>query len=226
MDNKKLKNKIIELREKGKTYREICLILGVKIPKSTLSYRCKHAKLSNNYSDRIKFIRNINLKKARERAIECLRIKQRNELEKIRKESQPLISLISDPAVAKLVMIMLYWGEGTKSRKRAQVTFGNSDPKIIDLFLQLFRKTYEIKESKFRCTVLCRADQDIEKLEKFWQKITKIPFTQFYKTRIDKRTIGKQTTKKDYRGVCRIDYFSAKILEELLEIPKLIKTGL
>ena len=71
----------------------------------------------------------------------------------------------------------------------------------------------------------CRADQDIKKLEKFWSKITKIPPSQFYKARIDKRTIGKKTLKLEYKGVCRIDYFSADIFTELMKLPRILHMG-
>lgn len=62
-------------------------------------------------------------------------------------------------------------------------------------------------------------------MEKFWSKITKIPFLQFYKTRIDNRTIGKLSKNKNYKGVCRIDYFSADLFLELMQIPKTIYKG-
>jgi len=84
------------------------------------------------------------------------------------------------------------------------------------------RKCYTIDEKKFRCTVLCRADQDTKALEKFWLKITKIPSSQFYKTRMDPRTAGKPSRKLDYKGVCVIDYFSADIFLDLMQIPKTI----
>ena len=41
-------------------------------------------------------------------------------------------------------------------------------------------------------------------------------------TKIDVRTLGKPTKKQDYKGVCRVDYFSAEIFIELKEIADLI----
>ena len=69
---------------------------------------------------------------------------------------------------------------------------------------------------------MCRADQNTKKLEKFWSNITRIPLSQFYKPRKDARTIGKPTKRKDYKGVCKIDYFSADIYTELMMIPRTI----
>jgi len=76
-------------------------------------------------------------------------------------------SLLKDIDVAKVALITLYLGEGSKNSARSSLTFGNSDPKVIDLFLTLVRKCYKIDETKFRCTIQCRADQDIKALENF-----------------------------------------------------------
>lgn len=70
------------------------------------------------------------------------------------------------------------------------------------------------------------ADQDIKKLERFWSKVTSIPLSQFYKTRIDPRTIGKPSKKPDYKRVCRIDYFSTEIFIELTKIVEIIYKGI
>ena len=91
--------------------------------------------------------------------------------------------------------------------------------------MRLLRYCYNLDESKFRCTLLCRADQNIKKLEEFWSQITKIPLSQFYKARIDPRTIGKPSKKLNYKGVCRIDYFSTDIFIEMTQIPKIIHKG-
>ena len=133
--------------------------------------------------------------------------------------------LIKNKDIAKISLAMLYLGEGSKTR--SSLMFGNSDPTIISLFLRLLRYCYKIDEDKFRCTLQCRADQDIQKLEKFWSNITNIPLSKFYKARVDPRTIGKISKNPEYKGVCRIDYFSADIFNELTKVIEAIdKTGL
>lgn len=123
-----------------------------------------------------------------------------------------------DDATRKIVLAILYIAEGHKNR--SSVVFGNSDPEIIRMFMKLMRSTYEIDESKFRITVQCRADQDPKVLKVFWSEVTKVTHKQFYKPQIDKRTVHKPTKKKDYKGVCRIDYFSAIINQELKYIAR------
>ena len=78
-------------------------------------------------------------------------------------------------------------------------------------FLKLFKNCYNIDESKFRVRIQCRFDQNVDALVEFWHEVTKIKKEQFYPTYIDKRTQGKPTLKKDYKGVCTIQYFNTEI---------------
>lgn len=216
------KAKVILLRKSGKTYGEIIKVIGQNIPKSTLSDWCKKIYLNSNQKKIIdKTVKN-NCRKGMEAARIINKERRKKYLESIAERNKHLSKILDNIDVCKVVLSILYLGEGTKKINRGSLRFGNSDPFVISLFLNLIRKCYKIDETKFRCTVLCRADQNIVKLEKFWKKITNIPKSQFYKTRIDPRTIGKPTKKTDYKGVCVIDYFSADIFLDLMQIPKTI----
>ena len=216
MDKLKLKEKATKLREKGKTYLEIQKILKVLIPKSTLSYWCHSIPLPLDYQRRIQDYNKFNLSKARKIALGVIKAKREKYLQSVAGRNKHLVTALKNKDTAKIVLAVLYLGEGAKNYKRGSIMFGNSDPFIINLFLYLLRYCYDIDESKFRCTLLCRADQNIKKLEKFWSQITKIPSSRFYKARIDPRTIGKPSKKLDYKGVCKIDYFSADLFIELM----------
>ncbi|PIS42822.1 MAG: hypothetical protein COT24_01690 [Candidatus Kerfeldbacteria bacterium CG08_land_8_20_14_0_20_40_16] len=190
------------------------------MPKSTISNWCKGIKPPAFYTKKIESINQENLKKAREIAVQVNRIRREKYLANLRTKNLYLINKITKD-VSKIALAVLFLGEGSKSVK-GTVIFGNSDPAIIQLFLGLLRKCYKIDESKFRCTVQCRADQDTVKLEQYWSKITRISLNQFYKARIDPRTVNRPTLKLDYKGVCRIDYFSADVYNELKVIYQLI----
>lgn len=220
-----IKNKVIRLRKTGKTYLEINKILDTKIPKSTISYWCKNIKLSPKNLIRIKRIKLENLEKSRLKAL-SVKLDMRNSyLKYIKNKNKKLIDVLNSKENAQVILSVLYEAEGG-SVNRGSLMFGNSKPEIIKLFLKLLRICYKVDESKFRCTLQARADQNISQLKQFWSKLTKIPLSQFYKTRIDPRTVGKISTKKNYQGVCRIDYFSAKILIELKTIADIIYEGL
>lgn len=215
------KKTVIIERMKGKSYGEICNILNVKIPKSTLSLWCSNAKLPHSYQNRIKNIIAKNSEKARLIALEFNKQRRLEYLSRLEEKNRPLLKRFDDKDIRKIALALLYLGEGGKNR-HGSLYFGNSDFRVIKIFLSLIRSCFKIDESKFRCTVQCRADQDIPKLEKFWLKITEIPKKQFYHSRIDPRTIGKPTKKLNYMGVCRVEYFSANIYNELMAINRLI----
>lgn len=221
MEKKEIVQKAIFLRKKGKMYSEILDILGISIPKSTLSGWCKDISLPFGFEKRVKDYNKFHLIKARKIALIKKAEKRSKYLDEIKKRNLHLLELLKNRDVAKIAVAMLYLGEGRKAGKNS-IMFGNSNPFIIKLFLNLLRACYKLDEKKFRCTLQCRADQDIKKLEKFWFSITKIPLSQFYKAQVDPRTIGKKSKKTDYKGVCRIDYFSAELFIELMQIAKLI----
>lgn len=218
MDRADIKNKVILLRQGGRTYSEIKKILKIDIPKSTLSTWCGSVELPPSAQERIKNQIKQNLVKARQLAVRANKQRREEYILGIINKNKEYGELSKDKTIAKLCLAMLYLGEGGKSLKQGKVYLGNSDPKIIGLFLSLMRYCYIINEAKFRCTVQCRADQNSYKLVYFWSKVTQIPPSQFYKPQVDKRTIGKPSRKSNYKGVCRIDYLSAHTQLELIKI--------
>ncbi|MDP2663986.1 MAG: hypothetical protein Q8P08_00910 [bacterium] len=159
--------------------------------------------------------------RGRATALIANRLKREKYIQAVRGRISHLAGELKKRSTSKIALAMLYLGEGSK-KQRGALMFGNSDPSVVRLFLNLLRYCYNIDEKKFRCTLQCRADQNIKKLEKFWSKITGIPPSQFYKARIDPRTIGKPSKKLDYKGVCRIDYFSGDVFMELKQIIEVI----
>ncbi len=224
MDKIELRKKATILRKQGKTYSEIQKELKEQIPKSTLSYWCKNIVLPKEYQKRIQKIVLNNAEKGRKIALIVNRIKRKKYIQSITSRNTHLTKVFKNRDVGKIALAMLYLGEGSKYR-RGSLMLGNSDPFIINLYMYLLRYCYNIDENKLRCTLQCRADQNIKKLEKFWSHITKIPLSQFYKARIDPRTIGKPSKKLDYKGVCRIDYFSSELCIEIKQIPNIIYKG-
>ncbi len=210
-----------KLRSDGKTFIEIEKILDIKIPKSTLSTWFHGVVMSQESEEKIKADRKNKLKEAQKKAV----IVSRNIKDKYFRElllsNKPLENLLENKEISKIVLATLYLGEGTKN-KRSALVFGNSDPEIIKLFLQLLRRVFNIDEKKFRCTLQGREDQDIKTLELFWSGITKIPLNQFYGARIDPRSKGKASKKHDYKGVCRIDYLSANVFHEIMAVCSVI----
>lgn len=226
MDSK-LQKLAVNLRQKGLTYKEIQDQIG-KIPKSTLSYWLRHIQTPTSYTQKIKLLNLKALKKGRLASIETKK-KQKQELENLlTKNNLPLSKTINNTQIAKIALAILCLGEASKYNPKTRNSFylGSSDHRIITIFLELLKKCYPFDPKKVRCTIQCRADQDTTKLTNFWHKTTNIPITQFYKPRIDPRTIGKSTKNPHYKGVLRVDYFDSKVRHDLENLTNLIYNNL
>ncbi len=223
MKRQDIKKEAQRLRKLGKTYSEIQRIINQKIPKSTLSYWCKNISPSAGYYKKIQSLNITNLDRARKIACLVNKNKRKRFLKSLRNRNLYLIAKI-DKDIQKIALATLYLGEGSKWKGTRYLGLGNSNPDVIKLYLKLLRNCYAIDESKLKCRIGHRADQDIDKLQRFWSRMTKISLRNFYKTKPDPRTIGKKTRKKDYKGVCVIYYFSTEIQLELETIANLILT--
>lgn len=201
----------------GKSYSEIRKFLGV--PKSTISTwfgktlkRPIDKQVRREHFARIHKLASIALKKRweRKRKEEDWLIK-----EKVKKElkSYPLGNI----GFYKSLLAMLYWAEGNKDKKATGTKFTNTDPNLISLYVTLFRKCYNVDESKFRVRLYVHYYHSIKKVKKFWSKILNISQNQFTKTYVKKRSKAKRF-RKNFAGICFLYYGDSKIRKELLEI--------
>ena len=214
------------LRAKGKTYTEINDFLGIKIPKATMANWCQNIPLPDSYWKRLDRINKYNYLKARKAAWLANKLKRERFLNELLKNNEILQKKVKDIYVLKMILAMLYLGEGTKWKTHRGLVLGSSDPNIILLYIKLLEMCYGLKRENMKCRISFRADQNIKSLERYWSKIIRIPLKNFYKTIPDPRTIGKPTKKKDYKGVCVIMCPGTHIQLELETIPGLILKGL
>lgn len=217
MADLKLKTKVIKLREKGKTYSEIKKELNIIVPKSTLSHWCKNVKLPKWYALKIEKLSRKNIGYAQKVAQASNERKREIFLKSLELEAKKVIKHL-DQNSFKIILAVLYLGEGAKWKGHSGLMLGSSDQNIIILYLKLLNKCYNIKPQELKCRISYRADQNIKELEKHWSKITEIPLENFYKTKPDPRTIGKKTLKKDYKGVCVLTCKGSSIQLELEQI--------
>jgi len=221
MQRQELKEQVQALRTEGKTYSEIKNALRINIPKSTLSDWCRDVKLPDWYDEKIKGLNDKSFNKARKIAWASNKKKREDFLKDVENRALNVISRL-DRENLKIILAMLYLGEGAKWKGHHGLMLGSSDSDIILLYLGLLSKCYGIKTTDVRSRICYRADQNIKKLEAYWSKITGIPLRNFYKTKPDPRTIGKKTEKKEYKGVCVITCKGTNIQLELEKIARLL----
>ncbi len=202
--DKQTLNSILMLRESGKTYKEINDELGVNIPKSTLSYICRGVSMGADYDLRMKRVSIERLGYFRELALEKNKEIQDRRRQVLVEKSSFASERINELEVAKIALSMLYLGEGSKWNSRRGLSLVSSDPKIAKLYLDLLKFCFDINRSNLRYRVQHRADQDSVNLINFWSSHLGIDQSLFYRSYVDKRTIGKKTKKINYMGVCSI----------------------
>lgn len=120
-----------------------------------------------------------------------------------------------DKLFLKGLLSMLYWAEGAKSENDLSVKFVNTDPKLALLFITLFRKCFEIDESRIRLRLHLHHYHKIGETKKFWSELLNVPLSQIGKIYIKKRSKTKRF-RKNFMGICFIIYHDVKLQRYIL----------
>ena len=163
----KEKEKAISLRRRGLSYSEI--LKRVPVAKSTLSLWFRSVKLSKTQ----KRVLTERILLAGKRGGAARKQKRILETEKIYKESRKDLEDILKNNLW-LAGILLYWAEGSKQKEghvSERVSFGNSDPRMIRLFLKWVREIAMIPEKDIFFEMYIHKTGDSEKALKWWTKV-------------------------------------------------------
>lgn len=212
--NKESKIKAIELRRLGNTYSDINRKLDTSISKSTFANWFKDVNLTKGEQQKLQENIKQKLVKARDKSTSVRRQRRKLYFQSLVSKNNLLLKDV-DKVTQKIMLSILYLGEGAKSKTSQNFSLGSSNPNIIKFYIKLLYSCFTIDGSKFRLRIQCRGDQDIKYIESFWLETTEIPKKQMYPTYIDKRTLGVKTKKPNYKGVCVVTYFDRSIQYEL-----------
>ena len=204
-----LKQDALLLRQQGHSYLEISKKL--RVSKSTAYYWTTHHVLDEEAKERIALKRMISRIKSgntwKAKKAKVKKILDQKILEELR-------GFEFTPLFAKILCAFLFWAEGGKNLQ--SISFTNSDPKMIQMFLTLLRKSFSINEKKLRVLMHLHEYHNEEEVKKFWSEITQVPLNQFNKSYLKPHT-GKNT-REGYKGCINIRYFNAKIAQELFSV--------
>lgn len=201
-DRSKAKLIAEEYRRKGYMYSEIAVLTGYS--KSTIHGWLSDLQLTDLQQTSV----NDRLVKDKQKRIGGLLAARQ---EKIQSRHKSITKLAQEVASStklskshkQLICSIFFWCEGGKDT-RAGFQFINSDPLMIETFLNLLRDSFDIDESKFRALVHLHDYHDPEVQLKYWSDTTKIPLSQFHKPYLKPHT-GKNT-RKGYPGCVSIRY--------------------
>lgn len=216
------KERAFKLRKQGKSYNEINNKLGV--PKSTLSSWLKTLPFSVQIKD-------ANIKRSRTVWAENIIEYNRRRSKEYKKDTECLlkkfakeIPLISDRNLF-LIGLALFWAEGGK-REKWNVRFVNSDPIMIRVIMQFFRKICNVSNKKFTLRIHLYPNIREETAKRFWLKITKLHMSQFRRSQvqISISSKGKRPINRLPYGTLHINigdaYLNKKIKGWLLGLSK------
>lgn len=204
------KERVIELRKSGLTYKEI----GQRVPvsKSSISVWLKGCSLTPLEKSVLKHNAHSNISKGRIRAAASLRDKRL-------KRDQVLFSVAKQEFNASkcdplfLTGISLYWAEGSK--RNSAFAFTNSDADMMYVMLLWMRQFLGLSVSDIKARLYIHKPYAHERCEEYWAEQTKIPLANFGKT-IYKPTGLLIKKRPDYKGCLRIETGKTAHLRKML----------
>ncbi|MEV4877637.1 hypothetical protein [Streptomyces cyaneofuscatus] len=120
-----------------------------------------------------------------------------------------------------LLGVGLYWAEGTKSkpyRTQERVTFVNSDPGMIEVFLAWLR-LLGVDDDALRFHVLIHETADVAGAERFWADLTGAAPSAFGKTSLKKHSpkTNRKNVGENYRGCLAVRVLKSAELYRRIE---------
>lgn len=117
---------------------------------------------------------------------------------------------------ARVLSALFYWCEGSKYPGTNTLSFTSSDPEMCEMFLQLLRYGFDIREDKLRIWLQLHSNQSEEQLFGYWSQLLKIPVSLFIKPKITNPT--KSRYRVGYCGTCSIRYYDYSLIIRLMGI--------
>jgi len=110
--------------------------------------------------------------------------------------------------------IGLYIGEGTKSDQN--VCLANSDPSVIRIWLRFLREICNVEETKLFAYLNMFDDLDVEQTIAYWQDVTCLARSQFFKPTI-RSNKGEGYGKKSPYGTLTVGISNKKLARQMTE---------
>ena len=192
-----LRQRILELRRRGKSYNEIADTLGIY--KSRISYLVGKDLSSIAMKERLTAQNIIRSRKRIRSLVRKARETMRKSDKSARNEARiSFPRLVSNPLFT--AGIMLYWGEGdNKSRNHLRIT--NTDPRMIALYVQFLKKILCVPKNKIHVGLILYPDLKDRRCRKFWSGITRLPESRFMESQYIQ---GYHPTRRLSWGICMI----------------------
>ncbi|HNP79293.1 MAG TPA: hypothetical protein PKI00_00370 [Candidatus Pacearchaeota archaeon] len=206
-----LKLKARELRKKGLSIKKIKKKLNVSL--SSVSVWVRDIKLNKKQLNKLYLNKKTgNLKgsiiaahnkiKEREKITKILNEQGRKDIGRLNKRERFIAG------------IAIYAGEGGKTDR--DISFVNSDPKMIKFMVNWFKDFCDISNDKLRGSLYIHDDLNENKAKSFWSKLSEIPLSQFTKSYIVKNNKNRLRKKKHNYGIFKIKISNAFLHRKIM----------
>jgi hypothetical protein len=193
------------LRKSGLSYKAIANELNLS--PSTTHLWLKEVPLDEKAIKRLQASKFAGMRKG----WETNRMKKVNRNSQISFSVQKAISIAKfDQLSIKLFCALLYWGEGQKYG--STINFTNSDPVMVKLFLNLFKKSFNVPASIWKAFLHLHGYHSRKKQVDFWSRITGIPKKNIF---IYNKPYSGKNVRKNYPGCISIRYNDITIRKEI-----------
>ncbi|MCK9351351.1 MAG: hypothetical protein WCT49_00365 [Candidatus Paceibacterota bacterium] len=212
---RKDKEKAIQLRHEGKSYREIKKELSV--PLSTLSEWLAPYDWSKNIAHSLAEIAK-EKNTIRLRSLNGIRNEHlRHAYEDARSEAVEEFQVLKYHPLF-IAGIMLYWGEGDKVTK-GHVKLTNTDTAMVKIYVNFLLSVCRVEKEKIRCSLLLYPDLDDEVCKNNWRKNAGLENIHFGKSTVIQ---GRHKTKRLQTGICIVSVSSSYFKEKILIWTKML----
>lgn len=193
------KNRAIELRKKGFSYREI--LRTVHVSKSSLSAWLKDTPLSENERRLLKDRIHGNITRGRLKAAAALRA-NREQRDRILFSKMETLFKKHKHEYLFLIGIALYWAEGT--HRSNFFAFTNSDPEMVSVLLDWIERYFQLERKEIKVRLYIHKPYAHEHCEEHWSKRIHVPIKNFKKTIF--KPSGRLVKKRpEYKGCLRVE---------------------
>lgn len=206
-----LKLKAKELRKKGLSVKEIKKRINVSL--SSVSVWVRDVKLNKKQLNKLylnkktgslrgSIVAAQNKIKERERITKILNRQGRKDIGKLNKKERFVAG------------VAIYAGEGGKTDR--DISFVNSDPRMIKFMANWFKDFCGVSKEKFRGSLYIHDDLNEKKAKLFWSELSGIPLSQFTKSYIAKNKENRLRKKKHNYGIFRIKVSNAFLHRKII----------
>ena len=191
----------VQLRRQGVTYQEIMRRLG--LTKSTLWRWLKAEGLVDGQSQHYTERRLLAQKKAAE-TVHRLRVERtRATMSRAYQD----IGLLTSREL-QLIGAALYWAEGAKQKPHnigQRVTFANSDPEMLRVFMTWLRRTCELSIDQLAFELYIHESANVDAAQRFWASTLHVPLERF-RIRFKRHNVSprRKNIGAQYVGLVRI----------------------